>query len=115
MNSKNCLRALACAGAVLGGFSASADIPASAYVQRGLVAQWDGIENAGRGQPHNPDAAYPQELISGIGQTLTGQQKKTWIVLPSSSTSSWRSFASQSPSFGSKTTSQPSRWARRSM
>ena len=49
MNSKNCLRALACAGAVLGGFSASADIPASAYVQDGLVAQWDGIDNAGTG------------------------------------------------------------------
>ena len=49
MNSKKCLRALACAGAVLGGFSASADIPASAYVQRGLIAQWDGIDNAGTG------------------------------------------------------------------
>ena len=28
-----------------------ADIPASAYVQDGLIAQWDGIDNAGTGTP----------------------------------------------------------------
>ena len=40
--------ALAAACAVVVGwvFTASADISASAYVQRGLVAQWDGIEKA---------------------------------------------------------------------
>ena len=65
------VRALAIIVAVECG-SARADIPASAYVQAGLIAQWDGIENAGFGQPHNPDAAYPQELVSGIEQTLTG-------------------------------------------
>ena len=66
-------RAVCAAGVVLFGFgSVWADIPASAYVQDGLIAQWDGIENAGLGQPHNPNAAYPQELVSGIAQTLTG-------------------------------------------
>ena len=48
------------------------ELPASAYVQDGLIAQWDGIENAGAGLPHDPSAAYPQELVSGIEQTLTG-------------------------------------------
>ena len=43
------------------------------------------------------------------------QQKNTCTVFPSRTTSSWRSFASQSPSFGSKTTSQPSSCPRRSM
>ena len=61
------------AAAVFADFgSAWADIPASAYVQDGLIAQWDGIENAGAGQPHDPTAAYPKELVSGIAQTLTG-------------------------------------------
>ena len=41
--------AAACAVAVGWVFTASADIPASAYVQRGLIAQWDGIDNAGTG------------------------------------------------------------------
>ena len=40
------VRALAVAAAVGCAFAASADISASAYVQRGLVAQWDGIEKA---------------------------------------------------------------------
>ena len=39
----------ACAVVVGGAFSARADIPASAYVQDGLVVQFDGIENAGAG------------------------------------------------------------------
>ena len=69
MNSKNCLRALACAGAVLGGFSASADIPASAYVQDGLVVQFDGIENAGVGR-HDAASTVWVDLIGGHDMTL---------------------------------------------
>ena len=51
--------ALAAACAVVVGwvFTAAADIPASAYIQDGLVAQWDGIENAGAGQPHDATLA----------------------------------------------------------
>ena len=49
--------AAACAVVVGWAFTASADIPASAYVQDGLVAQWDGIENAGAGQPHDATLA----------------------------------------------------------
>ena len=41
------------------------DFPASAYVQRGLIAQWDGIENAGAGQ-HNASATEWKELKSGV-------------------------------------------------
>ena len=49
----------------------AATVPASAYVQSGLVAQWDGIDNAGTGV-HDANATYPKELVSGIEQTLTG-------------------------------------------
>ena len=42
-------------------FTASADIPASAYVQEGLVAQFDGIENAGAGL-HNANATTWKDL-----------------------------------------------------
>ena len=70
--SRQVVRAVFAAAVVAGFGNAWADIPASAYVQSGLVAQWDGIENAGLGQPHDPDAAYPKELVSGIAQTLTG-------------------------------------------
>ena len=77
MNSKNCLRALACAGAVLGGFSASADIPASAYVQDGLVVQFDGIENAGRGR-HDSSATTWVDLAGGIGDATRKSDKVVW-------------------------------------
>ena len=40
-------------------------IPASAYVQDGLIAQWDGIENAGRGLPHDPNATTWKNLVEG--------------------------------------------------
>ena len=43
------VRALAVVAVVGWAFTASADIPASAYVQDGLIAQWDGIENVGVG------------------------------------------------------------------
>ena len=70
--SRQVVRAVFAAAVFAGCGSVWADIPASAYVQDGLVAQWDGIENAGAGQPHDPTAAYPKELVSGIAQTLTG-------------------------------------------
>ena len=43
----------------------------SSYVMDGLIAQWDGIDNAGRGV-HNPSASYPVELVGSTAQTLTG-------------------------------------------
>lgn len=39
-----------------------------------LIAQWDGIENAGRLQ-HDANAAYPVELVKGLAQDLTGTIK----------------------------------------
>ena len=56
----------ACAVVVGWAFTASADIPASAYVQSGLVAQYDGIENAGIGV-HDPQATEWVDLKGGIG------------------------------------------------
>ena len=55
--------ALAAAYAVVVGwaFTASADIPASAYVQTGLVAHWDGIDNVGTGK-HDSEAMVWKDL-----------------------------------------------------
>ena len=60
---RNLKVALAAASAVVVGlaFTAWADIPASAYVQDGLIAQWDGIENAGAGQ-HDANATVWKDL-----------------------------------------------------
>ena len=61
------LRAVCAAGVVLFGFGsvwAGTTIPASAYIQDGLIAQWDGIENAGVGQ-HDPNATTWTELKQG--------------------------------------------------
>ena len=64
-------RALCAAGVVLFGFgSAWADIPANAYIQDGLIAQWDGIENAGAGQ-HNASATTWKDLKGEDNLTLT--------------------------------------------
>ena len=60
-------RAVLAAGLVAFGFgSASADISASAYVQRGLILHYDGIENAGAGQ-HDATATSWSNLASGSG------------------------------------------------
>ncbi|MBO7721203.1 MAG: hypothetical protein J6T01_02235 [Kiritimatiellae bacterium] len=60
---KAAVRALAVAAAICCG-SASADVPASAYVQDGLVAQFDGIENAGVGT-HDANATTWVNLATG--------------------------------------------------
>ncbi len=45
--------------------------PAAAYVQDGLVACWDGVENAGTGL-HDPSATVWKDLVAGREFTLTG-------------------------------------------
>ena len=50
---------------------AHAEVSARSYVQNGLIAQWDGIENAGWGV-HDASAAKPVELVSGIETELVG-------------------------------------------
>ena len=45
-------------------------ITACAYLREGLVGQWDGVENAGLGQPHN-DAATTWIDLSGGGLTIS--------------------------------------------
>ena len=42
------------------------------YVQEGLIACWDGIENAGAGQPHDDNAMVWKDLVAGREFTLTG-------------------------------------------
>ena len=65
------LRCAAVACATLGlGFTASADIPASAYIQDGLIAQWDGIDNAGTGV-HDPESTVWKDLKGSLDMTLT--------------------------------------------
>ena len=43
----------------------------SRYVQDGLVAHWDGIENAGAGVAHDPAATTWKDLVGGREFTLT--------------------------------------------
>ena len=43
----------------------------SRYVQDGLVAHWDGIENAGAGVAHDPNATTWKDLVGGREFTLT--------------------------------------------
>ena len=75
---KNLKIALATACAVVVGwsFTASADIPASAYVQDGLIAQWDGIDNAGTGT-HDPSATVWKDLKGSLDFELTS--KGSWV------------------------------------
>ena len=46
-------------------------IAASSYVQGGLVACWDGVENAGAGV-HNPAATVWKDIVGGYEFALTG-------------------------------------------
>ena len=64
---KNILFLLAVATAGL----ASADVvSARSYIQRGLVANWDGIENAGRYGEHRADTKVWKDLVAGATWTL---------------------------------------------
>ena len=67
--SRRVVRAVFAAAVVVGCGSAWADIPASAYVQRGLVAQFDGIENAkdadGNVVHSDADGSKWLDLVSG--------------------------------------------------
>ena len=63
------VRAVFAAAAVLGCGSVGAGTPASAYVQDGLVAQFDGIENAGVGR-HDAASTVWVDLIGGHDMTL---------------------------------------------
>ena len=68
--------AVACAAASFS-FAASADIPASAYVQRGLINHWDGIDNAGTGT-YDPTTTTWKDLKGGLDMTLAN--KATWAA-----------------------------------
>ena len=68
MNLK-AVKSVAAAAATALTLSASAEpvtpaIPASAYIQDGLIAHWDGIENAGTGT-HDPNATTWTNLVPG--------------------------------------------------
>ena len=63
------MAAMFIAGAACAATSAS-------YVQRGLIAQWDGIDNAGTGV-HDPDATVWKDLKGNLDMTLTS--KGRWM------------------------------------
>ena len=76
MRNLNVALVTACAVVVGCGFTASADIPASAYVQDGLIVQWDGIDNAGTGT-HDAEATAWKDLKGSLDLELTS--KGSWV------------------------------------
>ena len=70
------VRALALVAVVGWAFTALADIPASAYVQDGLVVQFDGIENAGTGTYDATATIWTDLTGNGRNGTLSG--KTAW-------------------------------------
>ena len=68
-------RTLTCMVAMFVVWVACAATSAS-YVQRGLIAQWDGIDNAGTGV-HDPDATVWKDLKGNLDMTLTS--KGRWM------------------------------------
>ena len=48
------------------GLAVYGEIPTRAYVQNGLIAHWDGIENAGAGNPHDPTVVKWTDLKQGV-------------------------------------------------
>ena len=69
MNNLKVALVAVCAVVVGGAYFARADIPASAYVQDGLIAQFDAIDNAGMGT-HDANAKTWKDL-SGNGNDAT--------------------------------------------
>ena len=68
MKTPNCFTlALATAIVALAHIVTAETYTASSYVQDGLVGQWDGIENAGVGLPHDPTANYWVDLTGQTG------------------------------------------------
>ena len=63
------MAAMFIAGAACAATSAS-------YVQRGLIAQWDGIDNVGPGR-HDPNAAVGKDLKGNLDMTLTAKGRWT--------------------------------------
>ena len=84
-----------CAGFACGAGVAWAALPAG-YVQEGLIACWDGIDNAGTGT-HDPDAMTWVDLVNGRVFTLNGigQAKGPTVVNADCVT-----FSGQSGSYG---------------
>ena len=74
---KRIIRSLCCLSAAFGGFlgvsSASAAEKVTARSYEGhddLIAQWDGIENAGYGLPHDASATVWKDLVGNLDITI---------------------------------------------
>ena len=75
MNSRVFLMAISSAALA---FTLNADTYTSAsYVQSGLIAQWDGIDNQGTGT-HDPTATTWKDLKGSLDMTLTA--KGSWTA-----------------------------------
>ena len=65
--------------AALGAFAAGASYTSASYVQQEhMIAQWDGIDNAGTGT-HDPNATVWKDLKGSLDMTLTA--KGRWNIL----------------------------------
>ena len=65
----NVVRKLVCGIVCIAAFGAVAETSVS-YIRSGLVAHWDGVENAGRGV-HDPSATVWKDLVAGREFTLS--------------------------------------------
>ena len=74
MNSKAFLMAFSSAALALT-LSADTTYTSASYVQSGLIAQWDGIDNAGTGT-HDPTTNVWKDLVGSLDMTLT--DKGSW-------------------------------------
>ena len=61
---------------VLFAFSACAELTAKAYVQSGLVAHWDAVENVGYGR-HSDETKVWKDLVGGYDMTVE-DERATW-------------------------------------
>lgn len=78
---KKLLTMTGAAAFAIGAAVAGTNYTSSSYVQRGLVAQWDGIDNAGTGV-HDSTTSIWKDLKGGFDLTLMG--KGAWSTLGNS-------------------------------
>ena len=70
----------ALAAAALAVFAADAAVSSRSYAQRGLVAQYDGINNVAHDAAHNPSAKTWRDLTgNGIDGTCEASSKFAWV------------------------------------
>lgn len=92
-------------GGIYSNRTVSAGYSAMDYVQSGLVAMWDGIENVGYGQPHSSSATTWKDLTGNYDVTYQGSTTPVWSdnyieFYPVNSQAFYNSQLNQSNVFG---------------